>query len=937
MRRLGSLVLLFTALGPPVSARHDTTGCGTTRDTPAETLFLHSQSVRARRLRTAAFAATPAPNDRDIGNIAIIEDSGGVVEKLNQFNLDQSTVTFTPTVADASRYRFAASTASYETAAASQGTPVIALGDDDAREIALPFAFPFFGATYRKVWINSDGDLTFITAENASSSRLTGRVTGGPPRIAPLFDDLDPSQTAGGVRFYSDGAHFVVSWVAVPEWAQFGVGTNQTFQVKLYPDGRIAFAYSAVTPSSAVVGIAPGSAKGVTTLVSFKNDTSADYAAAVVERFGNTQEIDIVLVAQRFYQTHDDAYDYLVVYNNAGIPAMSGALAYESTVRSTGTGWGADLSDNGTQYGSPSRLHSVLNMGPITQYPLDPNGIVPARGASNDTPLTILGHETGHLFMAYASVPDPKDPSLRPMLGFGGVHWSFVFNSEASLDEGEQITDRGAAVSPRFLTTAVTQHYSPLDQYLMGFRAPSDVPDTFVVTGYNPQQVSAISHPAGGVAFDGAPLPITINDIIKAEGRRTPDSTVAQRHYRFGFIMVVPAGSTPSDATMQQVETYRQQFPNFYAKAASGNASADTTLNRSVKLSVYPAAGLLVGASADVTVSVQTAPRNDLSLRIDTPQGVAQAPASVRISAGATSASFTLMGAKAGVEELSVSPVDSTYENAVARVQVAAASEARFVTIDPTPESLTVRLTDANDLPYPGAAISATASTGSSVTPSRVVTDEQGRAVFHWTYGDSVSSQLRLAADAAPSVALTLNRGSSVPTIGAVVNAATFAAGVAPGSIATIFGANLDPTAKVTINGSPAQVFYASTTQVNFFVSPETLLGTATIAVGPASLDVPIVSEQAGIFAIVPHAGYIEIYATGLGETQSSGDLAVTTQTPVIFFGATPARPIFSGLAPGFLGLYQVNVATPAGVSGTVPVTLSLAASVSNSVQVTLQ
>ncbi|HXA51922.1 MAG TPA: hypothetical protein VNV86_16515, partial [Candidatus Acidoferrum sp.] len=706
MRRLGSLVLLLAALGPPVCARHDTASCGTTRDTPAETLFLHSQSARTRRARLAASAATPAPNDRDIGNIAIIEDSGGVVEKLNQFNLDQSTVTFTPTAADASSYGFAASGATYETAAASQGTPVIALGDDDAREIALPFAFPFFGTTYRKVWINSDGNLTFVAAENASSSRLTGRVTGGPPRIAPLFDDLDPSQTAGGVRYYSDGAHFVVSWVAVPEWTQFGAGASQTFQVKLYPDGRIAFAYSGVNPVSAVVGIAPGYAKGATTLVSFKKDTSADNQAAVVERFGNTQEIDVVLVAQRFYQTHEDAYDYLVVYNNANIPAMPGALAYESTVRSSGSGWGVDPSDNGTQYGSASRLHSVLNMGPVTQYPPDPNGIVSARGLSNDTPLTILGHETGHLFMAYASMPDPTDPSLRPMLGFGGVHWSFVFNSEASLDEGEQITDRGAAVSPRFLTTAVTQHYSPLDQYLMGFRAPADVPDTFVVTGYNPNLVSAISHPAGGVAFDGTPLPITVGDVIKAEGRRIPDSTVAQRHYRFGFIMVAPAGAVPSDVIMKQVETYRQQFVDFYAKAASGNASAETTLNRSLKLSVSPAAGLLVGASAAVTVSVQTAPRSDLVLRIDTPQGVAQASAPVRIAAGATSATFTLTGVKSGVEKLSVSPEDSTYETAVARVQVAAASQARLTTIDPTPESLTVRLTDANDLPYAGAAIS---------------------------------------------------------------------------------------------------------------------------------------------------------------------------------------------------------------------------------------
>src|SRR5690349_16724514 len=130
MRCLRSLALLLAALGPPLSARHDTASCGTTRETPAETLFLHPQAARARRARLAASVATPPPNDRDIGNIAIIEDSGGVVEKLNQFNLNQSTVTFTPTAADGSGYRFAASAASYEATAATQGTPVIALGDD---------------------------------------------------------------------------------------------------------------------------------------------------------------------------------------------------------------------------------------------------------------------------------------------------------------------------------------------------------------------------------------------------------------------------------------------------------------------------------------------------------------------------------------------------------------------------------------------------------------------------------------------------------------------------------------------------------------------------------------------------------------------------------------------------------------------------------------
>jgi hypothetical protein len=119
-----------------------------------------------------------------------------------------------------------------------------------------------------------------------------------------------------------------------------------------------------------------------------------------------------------------------------------------------------------------------MNMGRLDSYPTDANSVVLARFAAKDTPLTVLGHEAGHLFLAFASIPDPTNPAARPMLGFQGVHWSFVFNSEASLDEGEQLTDLGDG---RFVTAAVTQGYAPLDRYLMGFTAPADVPDTFVV------------------------------------------------------------------------------------------------------------------------------------------------------------------------------------------------------------------------------------------------------------------------------------------------------------------------------------------------------------------------------------------------------------------------------------------------------------------------
>ncbi|MCX6632544.1 MAG: hypothetical protein NTW28_33485, partial [Candidatus Solibacter sp.] len=508
MRRLGFLYLVIAVTAAPLVARHGAAGCGTTDATPAEVLFLHRQAQRARAARPgllAAVTARPAAStNRDIGDVAIVEDGDGAVEKLNEFNLNAKTLAFAPVAGVNPRYRYQVSELGYDAGAATLGSPVVALGDDDSRQFALPFAFPFYGAAYTQVFLNSDGNLTFTAADSASTNRSVGRLTGGPPRIAPLLDDLDPSRSAGGVRFHADANRAVFSWVNVREYSDSGLGRAQTFQVRLYPDGSIQFSYSAVDSRvGAVVGIAPGSARAGTAVLSFLKDPSAEYPAAVVERFGNTVEIDIVTLAQKFYQTHEDAYDYLVIYNNMGIDAGASALAYESTVRSSATGYGVAPVDNGAQYGSAARLRSVLNMGRLDNYPGDPNAPVPVRASAGDTPLTVLGHEAGHLFLAFASIPDPDDPNLRPMIGFGGAHWSFVFNSEASLDEGEQITDRTGG---RFVTAAITQGYAPLDRYLMGFAPPGDVPGTFVVL--NPS-VSPLGHQRSGVPFTGDRLNIS--------------------------------------------------------------------------------------------------------------------------------------------------------------------------------------------------------------------------------------------------------------------------------------------------------------------------------------------------------------------------------------------------------------------------------------------
>jgi uncharacterized protein (TIGR03437 family) len=751
--------------------------------------------------------------------------------------------------------------------------------------------------------------------------------------------------------------------------------------VRLYLDGSVQFSYAGINASSAVVGIAPGNLKGSTTLVDFANDPSGDYSAAVAERFGNTLAIDIVTVAQKFYQTHEDAYDYLVIYNNMYIPSMPSAVAYESTARSSGTGYGVVPQDTGQQYGSASRLQSVLNMGQLSEYPTDPTGIVQARIPSGDTPLTVLAHETGHLFLAYASVKDPNDPSSQPMLGYGGVHWSFVYDSEASLLEGERIVDRTASISPRFLTTDTVQGYSPLDQYLMGFRPPEQVPDTFLVTNY-PSSISPLWHPLRGVAFDGARRNVAIDEILQVEGRRTPDYTVAQRRFRFAFILVVAQGSQPSSADLAQVDAYRQQFEAFYAQASSKNAVADTTLKRSMKLSLFPAAGVVAGGTGTAALTLQTPPSGDMTVQFQAPNGNAQLPGSVRIPAGATSVSFTFTGLKTGVEEVLATPGDPSYETAFARVQVADASMLKLAAVSgdrqlatsagPLPDPIVVRLTDANNLPYPGAQIVATPSAGGKVTPAAATTDVQGQATFTWAPGPAASNLLQLAVGGASAVGLNLSAGSAVPVAAAVVNAASFVSGVAAGAIETVFGVNLaggrPPRAgspwftpsdvQVLLNGSALPLLYVSDTQINFFVPEDATQGTATLSVvtpsgAKATATVDVVSVQPGIFpngVLHPgtgvsaltspvHAGdYIEIYCTGLGPTQPAGSFQQMALTPIVFIGATPVQPAYSGLAPGYVGLYQVNVQVPAGLApGLQPLLISVDMAHSNQVNIAVQ
>lgn len=77
----------------------------------------------------------------------------------------------------------------------------------------------------------------------------------------------------------------------------------------------------------------------------------------------------------------------------------------------------------------------------------------------------------------------------------------------------------------------------------------------------------------------------------------------------------------------------------------------------------------------------------------------------------------------------------------------------------------------------------------------------------------------------------------------------------------------------------------------------------------------------------------IQIYANGLGavtnrpasgEPSPGGPVATTTAVPVVTIGGQQAQVQFSGLSPGSIGLYQVNVVVPNVGSGSQPIVISV-------------
>jgi hypothetical protein len=544
--------------GAPRSAKASQPTRVDPRSTLADILARHEEAQgRVRPLATASPVAAA-----DVGDIAVIQDEGDLVTPANSFDLQGLGLRFSPR---GGGYDVSRIDGSFQSAI---GDP-IALQDDDSSSQTLSFNFTFFGVARNAAFVNSDGNITFNAGDNASTARSLGRILTGAPRVAPFFADLDPSD-GGSVYVRSGSDAFTVTWCDVPV---FDSPRRTRFQTSLLRDGTIEMKFAAAPAWTAVDGITALAPGGTSSFAAVDLSSSASGGAgAVGERFGARPSLDLVSLGRKFYMTHADLFDQLVVWTDE-VMTPEDAFAFESNVANDITGIGLETFNFSRTFNSAGRLASLVQMDAVSKYPEDPA----ARFLGENSTLSLMGQEVGHRWLAHLRFSDHNRQPSEALLGRDSGHWSFFFDSDASVMEGNRIQDLGGG---SFRTVAAVEKYSLLDQYVMGLVRDIDVPKMFYVESPVSTTATAESSPRVGVTFSGTRRDVLINDIIEVMGARSPSADNSPKVIRQAFIYLVSRNRTTDPTAIAKIDRFRRAWEPFYAQATGNRGTADTRLQQ---------------------------------------------------------------------------------------------------------------------------------------------------------------------------------------------------------------------------------------------------------------------------------------------------------------------------------------------------------------------
>ena len=120
------------------------------------------------------------------------------------------------------------------------GSPLALTGDDESLTIPIGFPFPFYGQTYTRLTLDSNGALLLAGSPPAWANQPFG-ADGPAPRLAPFWDDLSVDAVQAQVVGAAPHRALIVTYRA-----RLAQGGSARFQAHLGEDGRIAFLYGSL-------------------------------------------------------------------------------------------------------------------------------------------------------------------------------------------------------------------------------------------------------------------------------------------------------------------------------------------------------------------------------------------------------------------------------------------------------------------------------------------------------------------------------------------------------------------------------------------------------------------------------------------------------------------------------------------------------------------
>lgn len=266
-----------------------------------------------------------------------------------------------------------------------------------------------------------------------------------------------------------------------------------------------------------------------------------------------------------------DEYDFLVVFLSEQVNGPSNVpLFQQARVTAQNIGQNPLLND-GAPFGSRAKLKGCIFMGSARRLPADPDALAGDLGSGNlgMTGLEVLGHELGHLWLVGADYDTGfgKQEDLRS----GDRHYQVRVDSR-SVMFGSCIDPLGGDV---FRVKGCARKYNSMDQYFMGLIPPGDVQPLLLVWGQGSNDpLGPLAPTAAPVTIMGSERRVSVTDVIRQMGARSPAFPATQRCFRTGFVYVTRGQPTPE--ALLQVDTWRRRFESWFTAATDQHGFVDT-------------------------------------------------------------------------------------------------------------------------------------------------------------------------------------------------------------------------------------------------------------------------------------------------------------------------------------------------------------------------